>query len=496
MPRAARAYRWARRAGCHPPGKRRRTGRRGCGGGGSCGREPEPTNLPKWLVGDWNRVIRDPLDLLRLAPLVGAIVSLIIGETTHTVEMFGGFLVVLAPRIFNVQRPFDLVFQLGMNLALWGNVFGLFDSIYAYDKIVHFLLPCGSAMMLYIALTHLRLVPDLSDDAGLHDRIAMVVVTLSFGLMVGGIFEIWEWASNTFLGTEMFVTYGDSIGDLIDDALGALAGGVILLFWTGRGWRTWRAPGAALRGEEPMPPAPSKRDGDALTRIGDRLASWRPPRGHADEPVRPYPTLPRWLAGDWGPVIRDPVDIVRASLLAGALLALLGGDLDHMLRFLVGFGASLLIRWAEAPRPFDGAFALAMAFQGWGAFAGAFDSVDGFEVAARIFSDAAFAAGLYLVLVKVRAVPDLKSQTGLHERTGMLLTATSLGFAVGMLYEIGAWAANGLFDAGPMTFDELIASMSISFFASLLGGFLLVLWDRRRWGTRRVPAELLVKPAI
>ena len=458
--------------------------------------EPEPTNLPKWLVGDWNRVIRDPLDLLRLAPLVGAIVSLIIGETTHTVEMFGGFLIVLAPRIFNVQRPFDLVFQLGMNLALWGNVFGLFDSIYAYDKIVHFLLPCGSAMMLYIALTHLRLVPDLSDDAGLHDRIAMVVVTLSFGLMVGGIFEIWEWASNTFLGTEMFVTYGDSIGDLIDDALGALAGGVILLFWTGRGWRTWRAPGAALRGEEPMPPAPSKRDGDALTRIGDRLASWRPPRGHADEPVRPYPTLPRWLAGDWGPVIRDPVDIVRASLLAGALLALLGGDLDHMLRFLVGFGASLLIRWAEAPRPFDGAFALAMAFQGWGAFAGAFDSVDGFEVAARIFSDAAFAAGLYLVLVKVRAVPDLKSQTGLHERTGMLLTATSLGFAVGMLYEIGAWAANGLFDAGPMTFDELIASMSISFFASLLGGFLLVLWDRRRWGTKRVPAELLVKPAV
>jgi integrase len=23
-----------------------------------------PTNLPKWLVGDWNRVTRDPLDLV------------------------------------------------------------------------------------------------------------------------------------------------------------------------------------------------------------------------------------------------------------------------------------------------------------------------------------------------------------------------------------------------------------------------------------------------
>ena len=117
---------------------------------------PMPTNLPKWLVGDWNRVIRDPLDLLRLAPLIGAIVTVIVGDTTHTVELLGAFLIVLAPRVLNVQRPFDLVFQLGMNLAIWGNVFGLFDQIYGYDKVVHFILPCGSAMLLYIALCHLQ----------------------------------------------------------------------------------------------------------------------------------------------------------------------------------------------------------------------------------------------------------------------------------------------------------------------------------------------------
>jgi hypothetical protein len=455
---------------------------------------PERTDLPKWLVGDWNRVVRDPLDLLRLLPLIGAILSVIIGDTTHTVEMFGGFFIVLIPRILNVQRPFDLVFQLGMNLALWGNVFGLFDAIYGYDKIVHFLLPCGASMMAYIALCHLRLVPDLDEEAGLHDRISMVVVTLAFGLTIGGLFEIWEWFSNTLLGTEMFVTYGDSIGDLIDDALGALGGGLILLVWTGRGWRTWRAPGAALRGEEPMPPAPSKRHSDALTRVGDRLASWRPPRGHADEPVRPYPKLPSWLAGDWGPVIRDSVDLVRLSLLAGALVSLIQGDVDHSLRFLVGLAGSLLIRWAQAPRPFDAAFALAMAFQAWGAFAGAFDSVDGYEIAARILSSAAFAAGFYLVLVRVRAVPDLQDKTDLHERTGMLLTATSLGFGVGMLYEIGAWAANGLFDAESLTFDELIAFMAISFFASFAGAAVLVVWDRRGWQTRRVPASMLVEP--
>jgi hypothetical protein len=456
---------------------------------------PLPTNLPKWLVGDWSRVVRDPLDLLRLAPLIGAITTLIVGDTTHTGELVGAFLIVLAPRVLNVQRPFDLVFQLGMNLAVWGNVFGLFDKIYGYDKVVHFILPCGSAMMLYIALCHLRLVPDLSQDAGLHDRVAMVLVTLAFGLTVGGIFEMWEWFSNTVFGTEMFVTYGDSIGDLIDDTLGALAGGAILLFWTGRGWGTWRTPGAALRGEEPLPSAPPDRDKDLLSRFGDRLARLRPPRGHESEQARPYPTLPAWLVGDWGRLVRDPVDLIRLSLLVGVLLSMLAGDWDHAARFAFGFGASALVRLVEAPRPFDAAFALGMAFQAWGAYSGAYESVTGYEVTARVVASLSIAAMLYLVLVRIRAVPDLSGRSDIHERTGILLTATSLGFGVGMLYEIGAWASNGLFDAQAFSFDDLIAHMAIDFVASAAGATLLVFWDRAGWQTRRVPASVLLKPS-
>ena len=57
---------------------------------------------------------------------------------------------------------------------MWGNVLALFDHVYGYDKVVHFMLPCGTAMLLYITLCHLRVVPDLSEDAALHDRVAMV----------------------------------------------------------------------------------------------------------------------------------------------------------------------------------------------------------------------------------------------------------------------------------------------------------------------------------
>jgi hypothetical protein len=444
-------------------------------------------------VGDWSRVVRDPLDLLRLAPLIGVIATLVIGDHTHTVELAGCSLVVLAPRVLNVQRPFDLMFQLGMNLAIWGNVFGLFDAIYGYDKVVHFLLPCGTSMLLYIALCHLRIVPDLSQDAGLHDRVAMVLVTLAFGLTVGGVFEMWEWFSNTVFGTHMYVSYGDSIGDLIDDALGALMGGAFLLWWTGRGWGTWRIPGAALQGKEPMPAAPPDGNSDRLSRFGDWIAGLRPPRGHAGEQPRSLPIPPRWLAGEWGTVIRDPVDLIRLSLVAGVLICGVQHDWEHAARFAVAFGLSALVRLAEAPRLFDAAFALGMGFQAWGAFTGAYDAVAGYELAARILASLSIAAMLYLLLVRVRAVPDLSGKTDIHERTGILLTATSLGFGVGMLYEIGAWASNGLFDARPFTFGELIAHMAICFAASAAGAMLLVLWDRAGWQTRRGP--LLRRPA-
>jgi hypothetical protein len=455
---------------------------------------PVPTNLPKWLVGDWGRIIRDPLDLLRLVPLIGAIVTVALGQTAHTPELAGAFVIGLAPRVLNVQRPFDLVFQLGMNLAVWGNVLGLFDAIYGYDKVVHFVLPCGSAMMLYIALCHLRLVPDLSEDAGLHDRFAMVLLTLAFGLTVGGIFEMWEWFSNTVFGTAMYVSYGDSIGDLIDDTAGAFAGGLILLFWTGRGWGTWRIPGAALRGREPVPTAPPDRGSDRLMRFGEWLARLRPPRGHAGEAVRPYPTLPRWLVGDWGRVIRDPVDLIRLSLAVGAVVALVQGDFEHAARFTFAFGVTVAARVLEAPRPFDAVFAIGMAFQAWGAWSGAFDSVTGYELVARVTSSLAVAALLYLLLVRIRAVPDLNGKTDIHERTGIALAATSLGFGVAMLYEVGAWAANDLFDAERLTFDALIAHMAIGFVASAAGAALLVFWDRAGWATRRAPAALLLRP--
>ena len=118
----------------------------------------------------------------------------------------------------------------------------------------------------------------------------------------------------------------------------------------------------------------------------------------------------------------------------------------------------------------------------------------GYEATARAVASGSIAAMLYLLLVRIRAVPDLSGRSDIHERTGILLTATSLGFGVGMLYEVAAWASNSLFHAQAFTFDDLIAHMAIDFVASAAGATLLVLWDRAGWQTRRVPASVLLKP--
>src|SRR4051812_24895918 len=149
-----------------------------------------------------------------------------------------------------------------------------------------------------------------------------------------------------------------------------------------------------------------------------------------------------------------PGSPIRLTLLAGALAAAQAGAWEQVAGFVAAFGLSVLARVAQAPRPFDAAFALAVFSQAWGAFTGTVDAVAGYELVARAIGSLSMAALRYLLLVRLRAVPDLSGKTDIHERTGIFLTATSLGFGVGMLYEVGAWASNGLFDASPYTFGE------------------------------------------
>jgi len=191
------------------------------------------------LLGDWGRVIRDPLDVLRLAFLVGAVVAALAGSTEDAVRLGGTFLIVLFARWLALPRLFDLGVIVGMALQAFGNVLGLFDSFKYYDLVVHFANPLAVAPCVYILLARLELVPELADTTGRH-QLGVFIVTFCVGLSIGAGYEVYEWVADHWLGASLKVGYTDTIGDLTDDAVASALGGWFLVLWAQRGWGTTR----------------------------------------------------------------------------------------------------------------------------------------------------------------------------------------------------------------------------------------------------------------
>jgi predicted membrane protein DUF2238 len=201
------------------------------------------------LLGDWGPIVRDPIDVLRLTFLIGAIVLLALGEIGAGIRMALTFALVVLCRVLDPPRPFDLAFCLGMALQAWGNAVTLFATVPWYDKVVHFVLTFAAAPLFYLALVRLDAVPDLAQERPRRRRhVGIVVITLALGLAFGALYEVYEYFAVHALGTDLQIGYADTIGDLLYDAAAALAGGLLLVVWAVFGWTTTRrAPEAVVR---------------------------------------------------------------------------------------------------------------------------------------------------------------------------------------------------------------------------------------------------------
>jgi len=201
-------------------------------------------NAERLLLGDWGRVVRDPLDLLRYAFLAGAVAAAVMGDVDDAVRLGGTFAIVMFARWLDLPRLFDLGVIIGMALQAFGNVLGLFESFKYYDLVVHFANPLAVAPCVYILLARLELVPELSDATGRH-QLGIFIVTFCIGFTIGAGYEVYEWVADNWLGASLKVGYTDTIGDLTDDAVASALGGWFLVLWAQRGWGTSRRVPAA-----------------------------------------------------------------------------------------------------------------------------------------------------------------------------------------------------------------------------------------------------------
>jgi hypothetical protein len=197
------------------------------------------------FLGDWHPVLRDPLDLVRISFVVGALGFALAGKWDATVRLLLPAIAVLAVRALDVPRLVDCVFCAAMIFQGWGNALHLFSRYWWYDNTVHITLPMALAPILYIAFSRLDVVPDPAERVGGSSQVVgMALVAACFGVTAASYYEIYEWVVNNWFGQHLFTSETDTITDLADGFLGAGLGGLILAGWTLGRYTTRRVPRA------------------------------------------------------------------------------------------------------------------------------------------------------------------------------------------------------------------------------------------------------------
>jgi hypothetical protein len=196
--------------------------------------------------------------------------------------------------------------------------------------------------------------------------------------------------------------------------------------------------------------------------------------------------------GDWHPLLRDPLDLVRLSFGVGALVFALQGDWDAFVRLLIPGLLVFLIRALDVPRPIDWLFCAAMVFQGWGNALHLFSHYWWWDNTVHITLPASLAPILYIGFSRLDVVPDPAQRVGgTTEIVGMALIAACLGVTAASGYEIYEWVVDHWF--GQHLFigeTDTVTDLADGFLGAAIGGALLALWAVARYTSQRLPSRL------
>jgi hypothetical protein len=199
----------------------------------------------------------------------------------------------------------------------------------------------------------------------------------------------------------------------------------------------------------------------------------------------------RLLLGDWSPVVRDPIDLLRLVFLAGSAWFAITGDVKGMANLLVASVGVLVARAVNLPRLYDLGYCIAMIFTGWGEALNLYDEISWYDNVVHFVVPMLSAQVAYIALARVEVLPDPRDETGLHRWIGIWVVTFALGVAIGGLWEILEWTSDGTFGSrlqlgNDDTVGDLIADSS----GAAVGATLLVCWARFGWGSvRRIPGE-------
>ena len=195
------------------------------------------------------------------------------------------------------------------------------------------------------------------------------------------------------------------------------------------------------------------------------------------------------LLGDWTPVVRDGIDVLRLLVLGGAVGYALAGRAGAaaLLAFLGAI--TVLARVVDLPRVYDLSLTLAMALQGFGEVWGLYDRFVRFDDLVHVTLPLLTAPVVYIALARLDVVPDPRDETHARHYVGIAVVTAALGIAIGGLWEIWEWRSDAWFGTTlSESNDDTNGDLVRDTIGSLIGAGLLVVWARVGWGSvRRIP---------
>jgi hypothetical protein len=196
------------------------------------------------------------------------------------------------------------------------------------------------------------------------------------------------------------------------------------------------------------------------------------------------------ILGDWHPLVRDPLDLLRTGMVAAAIaFASLG--LGGAVNLAVAAGAVVLVRPLNLPRPYDASFILAMAIVGFGEALRLYDRFVHFDTVVHFVVPLLGAPIVYIALARADVLSDPKDHAQRHQLVGLFVVTLALGLALGAAWEILEWISDHAFGSELQTGQEdTIGDLVADGAGALLGGGLLVAWATFGWGSvRRIPGQ-------
>lgn len=164
-------------------------------------------------------------DVVRAIAIVLVVLSLFTLPFTDFAVLSMSLPAVMLSRMIGLRSGLDLVTCVTVFVAAGSNVLELYRAWTGWDLVVH--LVC-TGVLAAVALV-------LLDDAGVvaptgRRRTPIVVATIA-GLALSAVWEMIEWFGYRFITDAIFVTYDDTIGDMMAGGAGALIVGVVASRW-------------------------------------------------------------------------------------------------------------------------------------------------------------------------------------------------------------------------------------------------------------------------